>query len=234
MNAHPLVSMMTASLLSVAVFGQDFTTPVKREVVGARLADPFQVRKRLGVSPEYDSTTSLANIKIAVLDFGFDGYDPARKQLPASTVVVEHYPDEFVKAGNLGDPSFRKGFAPGNNHGRLMAQIIWATANFPMDGPTFYLLNANGPTMFRRAVHYAVQEKVDVVLFCSSFEGLGNFDGKGAINAIVDEAVKAGIIWINASGNFGRRTYNGGVSVGPDGFLQFKDGRDFLRFRNNL
>lgn len=229
-----LRTYLLVSALAGTSFGQDFSTIVKPEVVGARIADPFQVRKRLGVSPEYDSTTSLENIKIAVLDFGFEGYDPARKQLPASTVVVEHFPDEFVKAGNLGDTNFRKGFAPGNNHGRLMAQVVWATTNFAADGPKFYLLNANGPTMFHRAVHYAVQEKVDVILFCGSFEGIGNFDGKGAINAIVDEAVKAGIIWVNAAGNFGRRAYNGPVKVGPDGFLVFGDGRDFLRFRNNL
>jgi len=229
---HPLLVIIAFATASIK--GQDFSKVVEREPVGARIADPFQVRRRLGASPEYDSTTSLAHIKIAVLDFGFEGYNPARKQLPASTVLVEHYPEEFVKANNLGNPDFKKGFAPGNNHGRLMAQIVWATANFAPDGPKFYLLNANGPTMFRRAVHFAVQEKVDVILFCSSFEGIGNFDGKGPINAIVDEAVKAGIIWVNAAGNLGRRTYNGLVDVGTNGFLRFADGRDFLRVRNNL
>jgi hypothetical protein len=233
MNSLRYASLLILTFATSAV-GQDFTTVVRPNVTGARIADPFQIRKRLGVSPEYDSTTSLAHIKIAVLDFGFEGYNPARKQLPASTVVVEHYSDEFVKANDLGDPDFKKGFAPGNNHGRLMAQIVWATANFAPDGPKFYLLNANGPTMFRRAIHFAVQEQVDVILFCSSFEGIGNFDGKGPINAIVDEALKAGIIWVNAAGNLGRRTYNGPVDVGANGFLQFAGGRDFLRVRNNL
>jgi hypothetical protein len=228
------VPLLFLAFLAPLADAQETAKVVRPEVVGARIADPFQVRKRLGVSPEYDSTTSLANVKIAILDFGFEGFDPARKQLPPETVVVEHYPDEFIRTNELGDPAFKKGFMPGNNHGRLMAQIVWATANFAADGPRFYLLNANGPTMFRRAVRYAVQEKVDVVLFCGSFEGIGNFDGKGPINAIVDEAVRAGIIWINAAGNYGRRTYNGPVTVGTDGYLRFADGRDFLRIRNNL
>jgi len=213
---------------------QELAAVVRPEPVGARLMDVFQVRRRLGASPEYDAQRSLAGIKVAVLDFAFEGHEPSRKQLPPSTVVVENYPDDFVRANKLGDPGFTKGFAPGNNHGRLMAQVVWATTNFAADGPKFYLLNANGPTMFRRAVSYALQEKVDVILFCSSFEGLGNFDGKGPINAIVDDAVRAGVIWINAAGNFGRRTYNGPVKVGENGFLQFAGGRDFLRVRNNL
>lgn len=227
---------MTPLIAAALAFAapQDFTTVVKPEVVGAKIMDTLAIRKRLNLSPEYDSLTSLANVKIAVLDFGFEGYDPARKQLPQSTVVVEKYSDEFVKANGLGDPQFHKGFAPGNSHGRLMAQIVWATTNFPLDGPNFLLLNANGPTMFRRAVRYAVQEKTDLILFCGSFEGIGNFDGKGPINAIVDEAVRAGIIWINASGNFGKRAYTGPVTIGPDGFLLFGDGKDYLRIRNNL
>jgi hypothetical protein len=227
----PIVAAVCVASPSTA---QDYTKIVKWEPVGAKVADPFQIRKRLGLSPQYDSLKSLANVKVAVLDFGFDGFDPARRQLPASAVVVEHYPDDFVKANGLGDVAFKKGFAPGNSHGRTMAQIVWATANFAYDGPKFYLLNANGPTLFRRAVRYAVQEKVDVILFCNSFEGLGNFDGKGPINAVVDEAVRAGIVWINAAGNFGKRTYNGPVTIGADGFLRFADGRDFLRIRNHL
>ena len=41
-------------------------------------------------------------------------------------------------------------------------------------GPRFYLLNANGPTLFRRAVRMAVELKVDVILFSGTFEGLGS------------------------------------------------------------
>ena len=46
-------------------------------------------------------------------------------------------------------------------------------------GPQFYLLNANGPTMLRRAVRFAIDRKVDVILFSNTFDGGGNGDGRG-------------------------------------------------------
>ena len=60
-----------------------------------------------------------------------------------------------------------------------MAQIVWAVTGSHPGGPKFYLLNANGPTMLRRAVRYAIEQKVDVILFSGSFEGGGNGDGRG-------------------------------------------------------
>ncbi|MDB5309835.1 MAG: protease, partial [Gemmataceae bacterium] len=80
----------------------------------------------------------------------------------------------------------------------------------------------NGPTMFRRAVRFAVDLKVDVILFSGTFEGAGNYDGRGPIDAAVDEAVAAGIIWVNAAGNGGGMVYNGPADVGPDGFARFR------------
>ena len=117
-----------------------------------------------------------------------------------------------------------------------MAQIVWAVAGSPARGPKFYLLNANGPTMLRRAVRYAIEQEVDVILFCGSFEGGGNGDGRGPINRIVADALAAGIPWVNAAGNYGRRVYDGPVRVLPDGYLRLRDGSDVaaLRFRNHL
>jgi hypothetical protein len=88
--------------------------------------------------------------------------------------------------------------------------------------------------MLRRAVRYAIEQKVNIILFSASFEGGGNGDGRGPINKVVSEAISAGIIWINASGNYGRRVYNGPVRIEPDGYLRFRNGADgtALRFRN--
>ena len=73
---------------------------------------------------------------------------------------------------------------------------------------------------------------MDLILFCASFEGAGNYDGKGPINAVVDEAVAAGIIWINSAGNYGGRVYNGPVTVSTDGWVRLGQGDGMLRFRN--
>ena len=163
--------------------------------------------------------------------------DAAGPICPPSAVVVEHYdPASSRRHPDLGDPDYRKPFEPGNRHGREMAQIVWAITGSDPRGPQFYLLNANGPTMLRRAVRYAIEQDVDIILFSGSFEGGGNGDGRGPINRIVDEALAAGILWINAAGNFGGKVYNGPVRILRDGYLRLGGGTDIaaLRFRNRL
>jgi len=117
-----------------------------------------------------------------------------------------------------------------------MAQIVWSVAGSHPNGPKFYLLNASGPTMLRRAVRFAIEHKVDLILFSGSFEGGGNGDGRGPINRAVAEATAAGIPWINAAGNAGRKVYNGPVRILKDGYLRLRDGSDVaaLRFRNRV
>lgn len=203
----------------------------------ARLDDAGQRRQRLGLAPEYANVQGVENLKVAVLDYGFTGVGAGRGYLPESAVVVEHYASDFItRHDDLGDPSFRTPFEPGNPHGRQMAQIVWAvTGNHPR-GPKFYLLNASGPTMLRRAVRYAIEQQVDIILFSNTFEGGGNGDGRGPINRIVSEAVAAGIIWVNAAGNHGELVHERPVQILNDGYLRLGGGRDIaaLRFRNKL
>mgnify|MGYP000906991940 CR=1 FL=1 len=202
----------------------------------SRVANADQLRKRLGLLPDYAMVRRVEDLKVAVLDSGFEGIGPDRPYLPANAVVVEHYDPAFVRAFDLGDPEFQKGFEPGNHHGREMAQIVWAVTGSRPAGPKFFLLNANGPTMLRRAICRAIVEHVDVILFSGTFEGGGNGDGHGPINRAVDEALAAGILWINAAGNYGRSVFQGPVRPLPDGQLRFKEKGDIaaLRFRNHL
>ena len=208
---------LTFALLAVgstALGAEPATTTAPPPTVG-RLADTRAVRARLGLAPAYDETPRVETIKVAVLDYGFEGMGRGRAYLPEGAVLVEDYDPEFVRRNDLGDPEYRKPFEPGNSHGRTMAQIIWAVAGSRPKGPKFYLLNANGPTMLRRAVRYAIEERVDVILFSGSFEGGGDGDGRGPINRVVSDAVGAGIIWINAAGNYGHRVYNGPIRPSP-------------------
>lgn len=203
--------------------------------VASRLADASEVRRRLGLNPEFQDV-AVDRLKIAILDYGFDGLDGKRSYLPANAVLVEHYDPEFVRRHQLGDPEFRREFVPGNSHGRQMAQIVWAVTGGRPTGPQFYLLNANGPTLFRRAVRYAIEQRVDVILFSGVFEGGGNGDGQGFINRVVSEAIAAGIIWVNAAGNFGGRTFEGPVQIAAGGEVRFPGAANptLLRFRNRL
>src|SRR5262249_2023918 len=77
-------------------------------VAGSRLANVQEIRKQLGITPAYENLPGIDSIKIAVLDYGFDGINGPRSYLPADTVIVEHYAPEFVRQFNLGDPEYRK------------------------------------------------------------------------------------------------------------------------------
>jgi Subtilase family len=202
----------------------------------ARPSISSEVRQQFGLGHEYDNLPDIQRLKVAVLDYGFDGVDGTRPFLPTNTVLVEHYDPEFIRRHNLGDPDFRKAFAPGNKHGRVMAQIVWAVTGQNPRGPQFYLLNANGPTMLQRAVRFAIEQKVDLILFSNTFDGGGNGDGQGPINRIVQDAISAGTIWVNAAGNHGRRVYRGPVEIMPSGDLRVGPqlDRTMLRFRNRL
>jgi hypothetical protein len=232
MRRAAIACILTVLGIGRTISGQ--TLAPDRPPAAARLADAQEVRIRLGVAPEYTAVRGAERLKIAVLDYGFDGIGTGKRYLPESAEMVEHYDPAFIRRFNLGDPEYRKSFEPLNRHGRIMAQIVWAVAGMHPSGPKFYLLNANGPTMLRRAVRYAIEQGVDIILFSGSFEGGGNGDGRGPINRIVDEAMARDIIWINAAGNFGRRVYNGSVNILSDGYLRVRSGSDVaaLRLRN--
>ncbi|MBV8316327.1 MAG: hypothetical protein JOZ53_15410, partial [Planctomycetaceae bacterium] len=44
-----------------------------RRPSAARLADAREVRARLGLVPEYEHLPGIASVKVAILDYGFDG-----------------------------------------------------------------------------------------------------------------------------------------------------------------
>ncbi|MBX9626190.1 MAG: S8 family serine peptidase, partial [Gemmataceae bacterium] len=188
----------------------------------ARPANADGVRRQIGLLPDYAAVPGLKNVTVAVLDSGFAGFDGKRPYLPGTAVLVDQYDRDFVRRADLGDPDFTKPLDPANPHGRIMAQLVWAMAGGDPAGPRFLLLNANGPTMFRRAVKYAVEQKADVILFSGTFEGAGNYDGRGPLAATVDEAVRAGVIWVNAAGNSGGRVYDGRLALREDGYAMFE------------
>jgi subtilisin family serine protease len=225
-----------ACVLALLASGRAGLAQAGRGPSASHLTNAQEVRTRLGLGTEYAGVARMGSVKVAVLDHGFDGIGNGRPYLPEGAVIVEHYDPDFVRRFDLGDPEYRKPFEPLNRHGRVMAQIVWAVTGARPEGPKFYLLNANGPTMLRRAVRYAIEERVDVILFSGSFEGGGNGDGRGPIDRVVAEALAADILWINAAGNYGRRVYNGPVRLLRDGYLRLRDGSDVasLRFRNRL
>lgn len=174
----------------------------------------------------------ISKVKVAVIDNGFLGYQSGSGQLPSSTVLVEKYDPEFVKKYDLGNPAYNEGMGQ-TEHGLQMAEIAWALSGGTQEGPQFYLLNGNGITNFRRAVRYAIEQRVDIILYSQNRECCGNYDGGGFINQIVNQATSAGILWVNAAGNYGGRVFNSNIEMDTDGLVYF-GGRSRLRLKSHI
>ncbi len=184
------------------------------EVIGREV-----LRQKLGLQA-YGSPAHLKDVKVAVLDNGFDGYVPDKGLLPQSAELVN-----LTKIG-----------AAPTTHGLGMAQIIWALTGKGPDGPKFYLINTNGFSNLKAAVQFVIDNKIEIVLYSQVWPFGGNFDGTGFINALVTQAVQSGSIWINAAGNNGGMVYNGVVEKQKDVRTQLLafNGRDHLRFENKF
>lgn len=183
------------------------------------MADKDGVRKRLGL--ESYTSAQISQLKIAILDNGFDGFDPKKGQLPSTA--------QMPQLSQIG--------AAMTDHGLGMAQIIWAVTGKRAEGPQFYLLNTNGFTNLKAAIQFVIDNKIDLVLYSQVWPFGGNFDGTGFINALVTRAIQTGTIWINAAGNNGGMVHNGRIidrAKSSSQFFTFDAGRDGLRFENTL
>ncbi len=173
------------------------------------------LRERYGVTA-FDTIPNmgerLKSIKIAILDNGYGDPATLSKDLPVENLkLVETYTPEFIKAYGLGSENVNP-LDPNVQHGRQMAMLAWAITGLKKEeAPQFLLMNANGFTNFRRAIQTAINEKVDIILNSQNWEFGGNFDGRGHVNREVSRATQAGILWINAAGNYGGKVYNAPV-----------------------
>lgn len=150
--------------------------------------------------------------------------------------VFQFTPEFLSLHPRLGSPDEVYEIDEQDKHGREMAAIAWAmTGGSRADAPEFVLVNAKGMLNLNRAVQYCIDQKVDIILFSQNYEYGGNFDGRGFINAAVNRALSAGIIWINAAGNYGGRVFNAPVKLaagktvsGDDAWLDL-NGKHSLR-----
>lgn len=182
----------------------------------------------------------LQRVKVAIIDNGFGDQSALVEDLPNTLFkTVLQYPEEFLKRHPRlqGDQIELED----TKHGREMATIAWGiTGGSRSDAPQFYLLNGRGLTSLDRAVQYAIDEKVDIILYSQNWEYGGNFDGRGFINAMVTRATEKGILWVNAAGNYGARVFNAPVKyeagkreAGPDTWLDL-NGKKELRVLSRL
>jgi hypothetical protein len=190
-----------------------------------RVRNAKELRNAYGLNDFAARPQALEKLKVAVLDNSFDGFLQNRDSLPANA--------EVIKGPRLTPPPAASTQSTG--HGLMMAQIVWAMSGSNAEGPKFYLIESNGLTNLRAAIDKAIELDVDVVLYASSWETGGNYDGAGFINAAVTRATEAGLLWINAAGNDHGMTYTGRVSSDPrNGALRLPGPSGMLSFTNRL
>lgn len=170
---------------------------------------------------DFKGKTFTRKIKVAVIDNGFFGYEKELgKSIPQDTVYHPGAASDADKIDNRG------------LHGLFMAQMIHQllVKSGAKTDVELHLFYAFGYTKFADAVKTVVNDKFDIVLYSQVWEYGGNGDGRGFINALVNEATAKGVIWINASGNFGQLTRIAPVDgkvEGSDEWVHFKDPMTF-------
>ncbi|MEO5667366.1 MAG: S8 family serine peptidase [Bdellovibrionota bacterium] len=190
-----------------------------------RVRNARELRNSYGLSEASPRIDELKGLKVAILDNSFEGFLQNRDSLPESA--------EFIR-GPLKVPPVG-GSTQSAGHGLLMAQVVWAMTGSHPEGPKFYLVDANGLSNLRAAIDTVINLKVDIVLYASTWETGGNYDGQGFINAAVTRAARAGILWVNAAGNDHGMTYTGRISTDPKtGALRLPGDGGMLSFTNKL
>lgn len=156
-------------------------------------------------------------LKIAILDNGFGGYrGEVGKGLPVDT---SYDPGAASSADRVKFASV---------HGTLLAKVFASLiqksgvqADYEL-----HLFNTFGYTKFEYAVNKVIQDRYDLVLYAQTWDTGGNVDTHGFINVLVTRATQAGIVWINAAGEYG-----GEMRVDPIQSIT-EDGDQWVAFKN--
>ncbi|RME15536.1 MAG: hypothetical protein D6797_06360 [Bdellovibrio sp.] len=96
--------------------------------------------------------------------------------------------------------------------------------------PEIHFFYSEGLTNFENAIQQAIHENIDIILNAQVMEWGGNGDGRGYINDLVNKAIQAGILWVNAAGNFRLHMHTRFYRKGSqDHLVHLPDQNDSLR-----
>lgn len=159
-----------------------------------------------------------SNVRIAILDLGFDGYEALLgTELPARVTVRSFFKGADGNGDITGD---------GEDHGTACAEIVHDIA----PNAEIYLVNIETLLDLDRAVSWLIDQEVAVISHSVGWY-FGGLNGTGPVTEIADRAAAAGIVWVNASGNEAERhTWTPGADADGDTELEFEGGDERLDF----
>jgi hypothetical protein len=186
----------------------------------ASLVNYDYLTRSVNMKPWLEQGFHGSNQTIAILDNGFAGLESSRgKNLPPNLTVTQ---------GPIAN-------AAETLHGTKLAEVIFALTSGSPDWhlrslhPRLKLYNANGFTNFSAAVDQAIQDRVNIIVYSQVWEFGGNFDGRGFINTAVNKATSAGIVWINAAGNYAESSWQGLLTANVDSTARLPFEGKFVR-----
>ena len=157
------------------------------------------------------------NIKIGVLDQGFDGYKKLLgRELPITVEVKSFVPGFGVDETGI-------------NHGTAVAEIIHAVAP---DAALYFAYYDGGDVSMGNAVDWLVSQGVQII--SHSAGGMAApMDGTGRDAEIVNQLAQSGILWVNSAGNGAQEHYRGLFSAAnTDGVHAFAPDKTLLGFQS--
>ena len=158
----------------------------------------------VGADRWHEAGFSGHGVRVAVIDPGFGDHEEALADLGEPVRG-----QSFRADGSLGQSS---------RHGLRAARIVRELA----PRAELLLLAFSSTSELADAVEYAIEEGVDVISFSVGFVHNGPGDGSGRVNAIVDRATEAGVLWTTAAGNWAEQHWSGLFSDGDgDGVHEF-------------
>ncbi len=190
-------------------------------VEGVTFIRPPLLPQALAVSEgvELTGATALHNmgfrgqgVKIAVIDLGFMGLSSAqaRGELPPNVRTFD-----FT---GTGIESF-------TSHGTAVAEIIYDMA----PQAELFLMKIGDEVDLENAKDEAIRQGVKIINHSVGWFNTSFYDGTGIIADIANSARAAGILWVNAAGNYARRHYKGFFTdTNGNGWHEFASGDESI------
>ena len=167
------------------------------------------------------------NVKVGVIDSGFDGFSPLQgSELPSNVTARCYFDGPRAPSSRLSDCEVD------SDHGTAIAEIVVDVA----PEAELYIANIYSFGDLRNAVDWMAEQGVKVINVSLGFPYDGPGDGTSPFSnsplRTVDAAVSNDITWINSAGNEARQTWYGTFqdpnNTGVHHFTARDQGNDFI------
>ncbi len=151
----------------------------------------------MGAPAFWSSLGTGAGVRLGIIDLGFADYEQNLGVELPNHVTVKSFTGDITGGGEV--------------HGTACAEVAHSVA----PDADLYLANIGSISDLQNATQWMIDQGVEVISHSVGwFYGAG--DGTGPIEDIVAQARQAGVVWVNAAGNFGLSHW-GGTWVGTEG-----------------